>query len=131
MGVTPPHFLRKPSVILCLVGKSLHNDNSMSVFRGSLKLKLFFRMDIVVGLFCFKNDFNVLTLPLNLYVMIDYLQSIPSVNFSCHTPALKSSSARHCLCLVVICQKFSRCLELLQQGSLPICFIPLLLLLIN
>ena len=58
----------------------------MSVFRGSLKLKLSSRIDIAVGLFCLKKEFNVLTLLLNLYVLIDYLQSIPSVNFSCHTP---------------------------------------------
>ena len=99
-GCHTPYFLRKPSVILCLsvtwclVGKSLHNDNSVSVFRGSLKLKLSFRIDIVVGLFCFKKDFDGLTLPLNLYVMIDYLQSIPSANFSCHTPP-HSKALRH------------------------------------
>ena len=88
-GDATPPLLRKPSVILCLVGKSLHNDNSVSVFRGSLKLKLSFHIDIVVGFFCFKKDFNVLTLPIYLYVMIDYLQSIPSITFSCHTPLQK------------------------------------------
>ena len=49
-GVSHPQFLRRPSVILCRVGKSLHNGNSVSVFRGSLKLKLSFCIDIVVGL---------------------------------------------------------------------------------
>ena len=86
VGVPHPPLWWKPSVILRLVGKSLHINNSVSVFRGSLKLKLSFRIDIVVGLFCFNKDFNILTLPLNLYVMTDYLQSIPSVTFSFHTP---------------------------------------------
>ena len=34
--------LQKPSVILCLVGKSLHNDNNVSAFRRRLKLNLSF-----------------------------------------------------------------------------------------
>ena len=44
----------------------------------------------------FGEDLNYICL---LYVVINYLQSIPSVNFSCHTPHPLSKALRHATAL--------------------------------